>query len=374
MKSDIPWCDHSLNPGIYGCDEISPACLHCYAALMANRQVALLNYPAGITVKRSSGVHWSGKVVVDYDRIAKSFAALPKGQKLVEACFWCEGEQFEGFICDRCRATADGRGNMHRNHRVFVTSMSDLFHKDVPDDFIGRVFDEMRDRPHLTFQVLTKRPKRMWEWADNIAATGYAYAGTSRHRHWWWPENVWAGCTAEDQKCLDDRLPFLLKVPAPVRFLSVEPMVGQVNLGLIGIVSKDISPRYRPLSSMLHWVISGAESGNKARPSHPDWFRALRDECKAAGVPYFHKQNGEYAEVNPDARDPGTGGHVTLDPDVRAGRSSWVAGKSAGVSMDGQIVRGIQHMKPGVAYHHMTKVKDSGRLIDGVEHLEFPHE
>jgi len=252
-QSSIEWTDYTLNPGIYGCTEVSRACKNCYAAKMAHRQVAMGNYPAGITTTRASGVHWTGRVEVDCNRIGPAFATLPK----------------------RKRA------------RVFVTSMGDLFHEAVPAAFISDVFREMAHRDHLTFQVLTKRPMRAvdwWLWWGSGSTTGGR-----------WPPNVWMGATVENQVAAEQRIPHLLKIPAPVRFLSCEPLCGPVDLGLLGTLPKSLTGgAYEMGYDHIHWVIAGGESGPHAEPSHPDWFRGLRDQCVAAGVPFFFKQWGEW--------------------------------------------------------------------------------
>jgi protein gp37 len=346
VSTSIEWTDHTLQPGIYGCSIASPACEHCYAATMAHRQAAMGNYPL-VTAKRGTkGVHWTGEVRVDFDAIAPAFAKLPK----------------------------------RKPARVFVTSMADLFHADVPWDFIGEVFRHMAQRPHLTFQVLTKRPDHMAEW----------YATTQRGAKW--PAHIWAGTTVEDQRRADERIPHLLKVPARVRFLSMEPLLGPVNLSewieridhchdcraenppqgpdrcpecgheftLISTWGHAQAERYRSgerynpdsaegradvagTSPTISWVITGGESGPRARPSHPDWFRSLRDQCAAAGVPFFFKQWGEHG--------PAT--------------DRWVDG--------------VGWTRPGhPAYPWATAPIErvgraaAGRLLDGIEHSAFP--
>ena len=134
MTTNIEWTDHTLNPGLYGCEKTSPACTNCYAMSMAGRLERMGRHEyAGAT----EGGQWTGRVTVDFDRIGPAFAKLPKRHKRVTACFYCEGVRCEGAICEHCGSVADGRGGFYpRNHRVFVTSMSDLFHKDVPFEFI----------------------------------------------------------------------------------------------------------------------------------------------------------------------------------------------------------------------------------------------
>jgi len=237
----IFWCDATLNPGLYGCAYASPACgtadrsSQCYAESMAAR-IVRMGGPAAALYREGVNAEgrWTGRVSVHPERIASAFAKLPK--------------------------------RAGRIRRVFVTSMSDLFHADVPFDFLDRVFHAMWARPHLVFQVLTKRPDRMAEYAAE--------------RLLQWPANVWAGCTVEDQRRADERIPHLLRVPAAVRFLSVEPMLGRIN----------IFPQ--PIAG-LQWVIVGSESAGNApglRETNPSWVLDLVDQCDAAGVPVLVKQ------------------------------------------------------------------------------------
>lgn len=316
-NSKIEWTDKSLNPGIYGCEKDSPACTNCYAMGMAWRQINMGNYPAGIVDDKRQ---WTGKVIVDFDRIAPAFAKLPKKKPC----------------------------------RVFLTSMADLFHKDVPYEFIDEVFRYMDARPHLTFLVLSKRAERMG---------GYRMPGSTT-----WPSNVWAGTTVENQKRADERIPHLLQVPAK-RFLSMEPLLGPVDLSR---VKEFLNPMWQwghngrtrgrhfcddRCECPIQWIISGGESGPRARPSHPDWFRSIRDQCKAAGVPYFHKQNGQWIE-----RRPGDGlGSYNSDD-----RGQYIVGQ------DGTCHNFRTTAPAGaVAMQRMSK-KAAGAKLDGVEHRELP--
>lgn len=142
---------------------------------------------------------------------------------------------------------------------VFVNSMSDLFHEKMPFEFLTSIFSVMEECTHHTFQVLTKRHERLVELAPSLR----------------WPKNVWMGVSVENQKYAE-RVDYLRKVPAAVRFLSCEPLLGPLHLDLSGI----------------HWVITGGESGPKRRPVEVEWVRDIRDQCIASGVPFFHKQWG----------------------------------------------------------------------------------
>lgn len=316
----IEWTDMTLNPGIYGCEAASPACAHCYAAGMAHR-LAAMGAPgyAGVTRRTASGVHWTGKVRVDCEAIGPAFARLP-GPRAPK--------------------------------RVFVTSMADLFHWDVPDDFLMRVFEAMAARPWHTFQVLTKRPERAAAWWRGPAQRPGAEAI--------WPSNVWIGTTVEDQARADERIPHLLWVPARVRFVSCEPLLGPVDLRRIHhdrIVEIDaltgdhgvLHPLAGRSDARLHWIIAGGESGPHARPTHPDWARSLRDQATAAGVPFFFKGWGEWAPIRNDSK----GDQDALDASLRTGA------KRAMAWPDGEV-------------SYRLGKKAAGRLLDGRTWDEVP--
>jgi protein gp37 len=260
-----------------------------------------------------------------------------------------------------------------RPRRIFVCAHGDLFHEDVPDEWIDRVFAVMALAPHHQFQVLTKRSARMREWMSRagVAGNGRSYPGhtilaamdgLSRAK---WPDllwplpNVWLGVSVEDQARADERVPDLLATPAAVRWLSCEPLLGPVDLEqwLIcpnardGLLMDPSTGQYEccagcdwtGLIGGLDWVVAGGESGAGARPMHPDWARSLRDQCTAAGVPFLFKQWGGYRPLTAadKARDACGATRVPCD------------------------VHGPGFMRPA------TK-KAAGRLLDGVEHSEFP--
>jgi protein gp37 len=265
--------------------------------------------------------------------------------------------------------------------RVFVVSMGDLFHKDVPDKFIDRVFAVMALSPQHTFQVLTKRPARMAEYVqlmiggrrhlgDALGEIGYeGFAGrlaivrafgvkfgTIAEPPYRPFPNVWLGTSAENQQAADERIPTLLQTPAAVRFVSCEPLLGPVDLRpwLPFVMPPhdeiDEDPRvvgYPPESAFrdadkLRWVICGGESGPNARPMHPDWARSLRDQCQRAGVPFLFKQWGEWLPVSQATL--GRPGQVASVRSCLAGDGesadvdSWyrVGKKAAGRKLDGR--------------------------------------
>jgi protein gp37 len=283
-KSAIEWCDASWNP-IVGCSIVSPGCKNCYAMAQASRMTLMnpgLEQYRGVTKVVEGKAVWTGDVNVAPET------------KFLEPLRW------------------------KKPRRIFVNSMSDLFHENVADETIDRIFAIMALAPQHTFQILTKRPARMRKFVSRLVGLAQAakFGGTviadefphvttslahpQGLRDWPLP-NVWLGVTAERQQEADERIPELLATPAAVRFVSVEPMLGPVNL-------RHWFPRqggqiydgtggtedFVDHEDGLDWVICGGESGPNARPMDPDWPRALRDQCATAGVPFFFKQWGEF--------------------------------------------------------------------------------
>lgn len=211
-KSNIEWTEMTWNP-VTGCTKISPGCKHCYAETMAKRLVAMgaPRYRNGFSVT-----------------LQEDLVDLPR----------------------RWRTP----------RKIFVNSMSDLFHPSIPAEFIGRVFRTMNECPQHQFQVLTKRAERLLELAPSLT----------------WSPNVWMGVSVESQRYVD-RADLLAQVPAHVRFLSIEPLLGPIPAV--------------PLTG-IHWVIVGGESGPEARPMEPEWVKSIFRQCRRAGIPFFFKQWG----------------------------------------------------------------------------------
>jgi len=268
-KTAISWtttvnADGTVTPGYTwnpttGCSVVSPGCEHCYAEALSLRH--------GWSKKPWTAINAAENVVLHPDRID-----LPL--------------------------------RWRKPTRIFVNSMSDLFHEQVPDEFIDQVFAVMVSAPQHTFQVLTKRPQRMRDYltapnrerdvSEQVCASQmpggcplYKCTEDCAMDGIEWPApNVWLGTSVEDQRRADERIPDLVAIPWPVRFLSCEPLLGPLNLAeWTGYGAKGCG---RP--SELQWVIDGGESGPGFRSAHLDWFRSLRDQCAAAGLPYFHKQ------------------------------------------------------------------------------------
>jgi protein gp37 len=247
--------------------------------------------------------------------------------------------------------------------QVFVNSMSDLFHESVPDHFIDSVFASMALCPQHTFQVLTKRAERMSRYLNADGRSfkieqqgwGFQIGGHSMKRpvqlEAWPLPNVWLGVSVERQQEANERISWLVETEAAVRFLSCEPLLGPLDLNLPWIHHHDGTVEK---TSAIDWVIVGGESGYGARPMHPDWARSLRDQCQAAGVPFFFKQWGGWtpSDAKP-VRGTHTGGGIYLLPDGHWGnQGDWWDGNAA--AMD------------------RVRKKLAGRALDGREWDEFP--
>lgn len=246
--------------------------------------------------------------------------------------------------------------------RIFVNSMSDLFHESLANEEIAAVFGVMAACPQHTFQILTKRAKRMSEWFEWVTSTHfprpgvppgehvceliqrYAAGATSLSdgfpvlRRFQWPlPNVWLGVSVENQDAADERIPDLLATPAAVRFLSVEPMIGPVRLH--AWLGREHGLRQIGAPPGIHWVIAGCESGPGARPCDVEWLRPLRDQCAAAEVPFFLKQ-------------------------AKLGGGSFADFVSGSVKMPGIWLGPESHRKPGGII--------GLPYLDGVQHAAFP--
>lgn len=392
----IEWTGATWNPFV-GCSLASPGCTNCYAMSMAHRlghNPATPHY-AGTTRRVNGNTVWTGKLAMAPDHVL----------------------------------TAPLRRNKPTTY--FVNSMGDLFHEDVPDDWIDRVFAVMALCPQHTFQVLTKRAARMREYfaarqdgdpwaeaADHLADL----IGNEDHPNVLEPSeiplpNVWLGVSVEDQRRADERIPDLLATPAAIRFISAEPLLGPVDIsprlngcyecaaecgyragnsnpprqekchhcGLEGDFLGEFCSecglqdfgylcpncaanvvQFHPDTTILDWVITGGESGPGARPMHPDWARSLRDQCSAAGVPFFFKQAGEWTAWEfaspPFLRNSYTGfevdKHAWLPADMDAD-PNWNDGLWA--------VPECSH----IMFQRAGK-RAAGRLLDGREWNEVP--
>lgn len=246
-----------------------------------------------------------------------------------------------------------------RPRKIFVNSLSDLFHESVSDATIDRIFAVMAQCPQHTFQILTKRAERMRDYCEMVAVrNGIGGADfpedTPIPKFVDYPlRNVWLGVSVENQAAADERIPLLLPTPAAVRFLSCEPLLGPINFALVPGFNLAGQRGVDLLRNM--WVIAGGESGRDARPMHPDWARSLRDQCARAGVPFFFKQWGEYL--------PG-------DMDFDGKHHTWAADAE---HFEKQLTHERYHVVEahGVSFGRVGKGV-AGAMLDGVEHKAFP--
>jgi protein gp37 len=254
-NTKIEWAHHTFNPWI-GCTKVSPACDHCYAEADFATRRKVVQWGAGQPRKLTADSTW----------------AMPR----------------------RWNAEAERLGV---RYRVFCASLADVFDNEVSVQWRRNLFDLIKATPHLDWLLLTKRIGN----ARNLYAEAYLDSARA------WPANVWIGASITSQAEADRDIPKLLAVPAAKRFLSMEPLLGPVDLE---------RPRPGPdldqgggrticqpwlIQSGIDWIIVGGESGPHARPMHPDWARSLRDQCQAAGVPFLFKQWGEWCPRGPES-------------------------------------------------------------------------
>lgn len=358
QNTAIQWTDHTVNFW-WGCTKVSRACQHCYAESVAK-----------VFGKRLFGeVPQWGAGKPRFERLEKARAEALAIQKRAK-------RDQDGFAENAQEARKHGAFidvPPPRRPRVFVNSMSDWLDDEVPLEWLAFLLETLAMCPNVDFQLLTKRPEN---WGVRVLAACLHMAGyrdgeisskgpTAPEMQgvdamWEWgkegkaPDNLWIGTTVEDHKAANTRIPHLLQIPAKVRFLSCEPLVGPIDLAgmeyftaKLGKYPFNLPKEHRSsvLDAGLHWVIAGGESGGKAVPSHPDWFRSLRDQCATARVPFFFKQWGEWLPVT----------HLRhAVPDT----SLWRSYK--GHKFDD----GILMLRVGV--------DTAGALLDGVPHLAFP--
>ena len=237
QKTKIEWSDLTWNP-VSGCTEVSPGCDNCYAKAIAER--------------------WRGG-----NAFPNGFDVTMRPKKLNEPKSW------------------------KKPSMVFVNSMSDLFHNEITDDFLVRIWETMLEADHHIYMILTKRVNRMKYKIRTLSLQ------TRRH--------IWLGCSVENQTLADGRIPTLVSIDTPIKFLSCEPLLGPLNLSL-----------WLP---NIQWVITGGESGRKPRRAAYDWFRGIRDQCVAADVAYLHKQGNPRGKNKDRELDGRTWNEVPFRPE-----------------------------------------------------------
>ncbi len=314
MTTKIEWTDKTWNP-ITGCSPISEGCKNCYAERMTKRLAGRYGYPKDEPFK----------VVFHPDRVNKPSR-------------WV------------------------KPRKIFAVSMGDLFHDDVQFEWQYKIFEAMAMARHHTFMVLTKRSKNMAKVMPDIwFHLGRNYDGLN------FPlPNVIGMVTAENQKRAEERIPDLLKSPFAVRGVSVEPMLGPVDLVPYLLTTGSFEPQWIEERG-LDWVICGGESGPGARPMHPDWVVSLRDQCKATSTPFFFKQWGEWIDW------------------IQASACKWSNKTPQTPSYKGRLIGSLSDrngpMFDGKAFatkcidqqiYCRVGKKKSGRLLDGKKWSQFP--
>ncbi|MCW2242236.1 phage Gp37/Gp68 family protein [Azospirillum canadense] len=330
-NSAIEWTDHTFNPWI-GCTKVSLACDNCYAE--TERAVTCLGVTWGVGQPRHRTSASTWKQPLAWNRKAAKLGI---------------------------------------RYRVFCASLADVFDAEVPDEWRLDLFRMIVQTPHLDWLLLTKRPKVAQNFLSSFAmapgksgflthngdkpkgwgGTGEIIHGVGQEQIWPLP-NVWLGATVESQAMAETRIPHLLATPAAVRFVSMEPLLGPVAMRpwLQGIPADAALSSYR----RVDWVIAGGESGVHARPSHPDWFRSLRDECIATGVPFLMKQWGEWVP-----RGPADWGYPSVDgvPRIR-------------LTNEGQNGHFLNAEGGNPVWMNRAGKRVAGRLLDGVLHDAYP--
>jgi len=348
-NTKIEWAHHTFNPWI-GCTKVGPGCDHCYAEADFDKRRHVVTWGAGQPRKLTADSTW----------------AMPL----------------------RWNKDADRLGV---RYRVFCASLADVFDNEVPVWWRFSLLHLIAETPHLDWLLLTKRIGNARSMLDAYASSD----GNTEQRWTAWP-NVWIGATITSQEEADRDIPKLLRVPAAKRFLSMEPLLGPVDLTHLNKEMerheinalkawtweeevnawRDTDPEWQeqfedfhghkpdaktgPAHAVIDWVIVGGESGPHARPMHPDWARSLRDQCAAAGVPFLFKQWGEHI-----------GGELQPNPHLPEDKGAWRLDSCGGRWHDP-----MESTKPSTEWAPIKFLrvgkKAAGRLLDGIEHNGFP--
>lgn len=364
-NTNIEWCDHTFNPW-EGCQKVGPGCDHCYAETRNARFNGgqAVNWGPGAPRRRTSDANW--RKPMQWQAKASEFMA-----------------------------------QHGRRQRVFCASLADVFDNQAPEQWRVDLMQLIADTPDLDWLLLTKRIGNAHAMLN--AALSHLSHGLTAWDDVPWP-NVWIGATVVNQAEADRDIPKLLAVPARVRFLSMEPLRGQVNLRKLIIKAAERPERGQPPVSIdalrgwfggagdparIDWIIVGSESGPGARPMHPDWARSLRDQCQATDVPFLFKQWGEWLPkssvgvwTGPKTRDyPWEGVSMLSDGRIcmrerpiseclelrRKGQRHFPA-----VMVDSEALKAFHAGDESYQWMFRVGKKDAGRLLDGVEHNGFP--
>jgi protein gp37 len=391
-NSSISWTDHTFNPWI-GCTKVSPGCANCYAEAYDKRWGGE-HWGKGAPRQRTSEANW--RKPLKWNREASG--PLQSFQEVRTV----DGRTFRGTIEQMAAlnlAMDDVIYAGPARPRVFCASLADWLDDEVPIEWLADLLALIHATPNLDWLLLTKRPQ-IWKRRMIAACDSLRIETTPLDAQRFivdWrdgksPANVWIGTTVEDQQRADERIPALLQIPAKVRFLSCEPLLGPVDLaksralpvfryadtvlqvdGLTGRTfgvltnQQSLNGGWRRHDGnrqpWIDWVICGGESGPNARPMHPDWARSLRDQCAAAGTPFSFKQWGEWAPFTTKDEWPEK---APLNCMKKNGEFSWWAGNE-----DTAINWSRNYDESDQPIERLGK-KAAGHLLDGREHNAFP--
>lgn len=336
---NIPgYTPETWNP-IIGCSKVSEGCQNCYALSMAKRLAGMerakgtADYRLTLMPdKDNKQAEWNGHTILRMDQLSKPAQwAKPRA--------------------------------------IFVCSMGDLFHEHADFEKIDAVFSVMSDYDQHIYILLTKRPqvaKRFFQWKS------------TQHNIAWEPKpNIWLGVTAENQEQANKRIPVLLEIPAAKRFVSIEPMLGAIDLrkyyfqGKNGsYLFKGVAPEFRTRwIDLLDWVIVGGETGHKARPMHPDWVRNIRNQCHKANTPFFFKQWGEWQRGSVVNNIELKTEHAYVISD---GQLFKIDFKSSTVQVPVKTVSSSYYNAHAPCLMSKVGRKSAGDLLDGKQHHNWP--
>lgn len=372
-NSLIEWTDTTWQP-ITGCSVVSPGCTNCYAMKLAGGRLRHHPSRAGLTIDSKAGPVWNGQVRLNEE--------------------WLEQPL-----------------RWSRPRRIFVCAHGDLFHESVPDEWIDQVFAIMALAPQHTFQVLTKRADRMraylGEPGEESTRTRYRAIteaierrGEAMPANFWFMQHIWLGFSAEDQARFDERWNNFRHIGSfGPKWASLEPLLGPIDLGVredwcdlcggtgklarwpkgtchvcagrgrVWIVGEPLRSHYPRLS----WIVVGGESGPDARPMHPDWARKVRDDCAAAGIAFFFKQWGEWAEWAPPPYDEPEAEQVQVDSEEA--EAAWASAIAPCLlTHDGRRFDHPDALPDDTPARLLQRIgkKAAGRILDGSTYSHFP--
>ncbi len=330
-NSSIEWCDHTFNPW-EGCTKVSEGCKNCYAEVLVDKRFGRAKWGKGNPRRRTSEATWKQPLKWNQDA-----AWANETKEVIKEHF----------------------GKEYHRPRVFCASLADVFDEEVPDEWRWDLFGLIANTPNLDWLLLTKRPEKALEFfTDKEMVNEGCCEGAAQYNYFkrtgedpaeWFAvhfplPNVWIGTSVENQEMADKRIPILLKIPGAVRFLSMEPLLGPIDLKLTQFAPDPLGEGMLEYQRDIQWVIVGGESGHNARPMHPDWARSIRDQCQSAKIPFLFKQWGEWTPYV-------TGHHYT---------AVHTFSEEENIYPDGALT--------------VKKIgkKGAGRLLDHKEYNEFP--